>query len=379
MEQKQSKFKVVVCGNYGATNVGDEAVLAGVLQILKRFFKADEIAVLSYNPNETRQQHGVEAYYLLPFGIRSLVRGILKGEWQRTSRVIKEAEYFVVGGGTLFTDEWWLPVFLWGMHVRKAFQYKRKVIFLGGGVGPLRKRCSRFIVRRLFRKMDLILVRDKATRMLLMGLGIENVWLTGDTAFLLENFREQKSESYVILSLRDRIKKVNNWAKIWGDLIDRISHKYGVKFILVPFQKIRGEDCEIVNKIFEQVERKNAVKIQEFSSDWRVVLRLFCQAKMVIGMRLHALIFAFLAGVPMIGLSYSQKVQSLMRDAELEKQVIDLADFDEKKLEALFQKTWERREELQKILRKKSAYLQEQVQLNEVYLEEYFKKSGEIG
>ena len=379
---QKTGFRVVICGNYGATNLGDEAVLAGILKILKLFFKPEEIAVLSYNPAETQAQHGVKAFYLLPFGVRSVLRGVFQGKRRETRRVIKEAEYFVLGGGTLFTDEWFLPVFLWGGHLRMAQRFNRKTIFLGGGVGPLKKGYTRLIVGRLMQKMDLILVRDKASQRLLGELGVKDVKVTGDPAFLLEldpvesageaKEPEQKSDSYVVVSLRERIKKVNNWAEKWARMIDDFNLKYGVKFVLLPFQKIRGEDYAILNNIFEHVARKEAVKIQKFSSDLTEVLRLFSQAKMVVGMRLHSLIFAFLTGKPMVALSYSDKVESLVKETGLIGQMLKLGDFDEQRLTSLLEETWQNREKLQSEIQRKAAVLKQSAQRNIEYLECYF-------
>ena len=60
--------KITICGNYGATNIGDEMILRGIVSTIRSIKQDAEITVLSHNPEETSKRYEVNSCYFLPFG-----------------------------------------------------------------------------------------------------------------------------------------------------------------------------------------------------------------------------------------------------------------------------------------------------------------------
>ncbi|MBI2464362.1 polysaccharide pyruvyl transferase family protein [Candidatus Peregrinibacteria bacterium] len=321
---------LLICGNYGATNFGDEMILAALLQHIRFIAPKTHITVLSADPSHTKVFHKVESVFFLPFGFRSFFRGLFRGELMKTFQAYRKADAVLIGGGGLFTDERIYAIFLWGFHVLVAIICFKPFYIYAQSIGPLRYFLSRSIVSFLFKKAQRISVRDYASKKLLIALGIHKpILVLPDPALSLnfdkhevENrFRlfsaryELKNGSYCIVVMRDWMKKVSHFESIVAESIDEIVTRKKLKVLLIPFQTYRDDDRFILNKIFEQIRNKKNVHLLDFSlhsRDFYDYISLFSHAKFIIGMRLHSLILSFRLGIPFIPLVYSPKVSRFL-------------------------------------------------------------------
>src|SRR5579862_7188054 len=89
---------IVISGNYGATNLGDEAILKSILQTLSKVYPDAKISVMTSHP-------GAHGFAMVPAGVRSFFRGVQNGSFRKTLKVFKECDLVLFGGGGLFTDE----------------------------------------------------------------------------------------------------------------------------------------------------------------------------------------------------------------------------------------------------------------------------------
>jgi len=64
-------MKIVIAGNYGANNLGDEMILEGLLKLLNDVVPDAKITVLSSEPKDTKKRHKVKSLNLFPAGFRS--------------------------------------------------------------------------------------------------------------------------------------------------------------------------------------------------------------------------------------------------------------------------------------------------------------------
>lgn len=65
------KKQIVVCGNYGASNLGDEAILGGLINLIKSTWPHSEITVMSARPRQTSRYFQVSSIMPFPAGLRS--------------------------------------------------------------------------------------------------------------------------------------------------------------------------------------------------------------------------------------------------------------------------------------------------------------------
>jgi polysaccharide pyruvyl transferase CsaB len=320
MEAVKKPLQITVCGNYGATNIGDEAILDGILALLRRVKPDAKIAVLSANPAETASMHNVASMPVLPCGLRSFAMGLFNGGIVKTLGLISKSDAFILGGGGLFTDEKMRAVLIWAIQARVAAFLGKAIFCLGQSVGPLRTFFGRRMTKKVFSRARAITVRDLSSQRVLHGLGLPYAQVLADPAFgiHLEQRPAEIREKYVVFTIRPWIKGDSlNLYKFCAQFIDWLWAEHGLKSVLVPFQQLQDSDAEVLNNIFAQVQNKEAAHLYEFTADYTKVIELIGKAKAVIGMRLHSLIFSTMTQTPFIALSYSDKVSSFVSDLTL--------------------------------------------------------------
>jgi polysaccharide pyruvyl transferase CsaB len=313
-------MKLVVCGNYGATNIGDEAILDGILALIERVDPQADITVLSSDPVGTTALHNVKSANLLPAGARSFINGLFRGRMVKTFKVIKECDGFILGGGGLLTDEKMMAMVIWPLQAAFAAILKKPLFCLGQSVGPLRTFFGRKLARSVYKRALLATVRDGNSQQVLHKLGLGKPPVLTDPAFVIHGGEPSVAgrENLVVLSFR-------NWPKGWpislynlfAHFIDWIWQEYGFKSVLVPFSTAPENDLNVLSNIFVHIKHKTATEIFEYTSDYRKVMELISRAKAVVGMRLHSMIFATLTRTPFLALSYSDKVKSMAHELQM--------------------------------------------------------------
>ncbi|MBN1494742.1 polysaccharide pyruvyl transferase family protein [Candidatus Peregrinibacteria bacterium] len=347
------KQKFVLCGHYGSTNLGDEAIGLSIIESLYKKYPEAEIVVLSYDKARSREfynkfipQAKVKTFYLVPLGIRSFLRGIFKGELWHTLKQIKTCDKFILGGGGLFTDERLFAVLLWGLQAYFAYKYKKPVYMLGQSVGPIKTKIGRWIVKRVFSKAFYINLRDEESKNLLEKLKInKEIIVTCDPVFKLNFDRKfiQKSGydrlnkkveqlgccGYFICSIRPWIENQEKLYTKFIQTVDEIRIKYQLLPVFIPFQLIKDNDWSVLNKFIAQKGLEGKIKMLKYNENIYEILDIISHAKFTFGMRLHSILFSILAGCPFIAISYSEKIQNFLKMAGLENYIIKSFDKNE--------------------------------------------------
>jgi polysaccharide pyruvyl transferase CsaB len=370
--------KIVICGNYGATNLGDEALLAGMIKLLKETFSAPHITVMSASPQQTEELHQVKGVAVFPSGPRSFWRAFTSARLhvKETIRAVREADFFILGGGGLFTDEKPRAILIWSIQAFLALHYKKTLLCLGQSVGPLKTVLGRYLTRRVFQKAKGLSVRDRSSLRLLQSLGIRKVEALADMAFGLEPATVSRKERkpYIVLSLRPWLKKSQkDQLRTLARLIDWIYKEYGYESLLVPFQTFQDDDRTVLQEVLAQVQHKKAARLDAYNPDYLHTLQIISKAKAVLGMRLHSLIFATLTETPFLALSYSEKVSAFVKELELDPYLFDWSDLNYKDLQQKFQKLEKEHIAVSQKLAQKKLIFAEKVRQNQAILTELEK------
>lgn len=306
-------MKILVSGYYGFGNVGDEAVLGAMVQGFRQYLPESEITVLSAAPRLTAElnQVGSVSRFDLP--------GIL--------REIRKADVVVSGGGSLFQDVTSNRSFLYYIGiVWLAKLLGKKVMVFAQGFGPLRKRFNRWLARLVLNRVDLITLRDEDSLAELRKMGVKRppVRVTGDPTALLEV--EDKSEGRKILGLEGiplnkpligvSVRSIprsprseEQCFKHLAEKLDALAADHGLLPVFIFFQC--PEDMRQASMVMGLMKEKSYAVFRICRPD--EMFSLFTQFELVIGMRLHALVFAALNAVPMLGISYDPKVEAFMK------------------------------------------------------------------
>jgi polysaccharide pyruvyl transferase CsaB len=322
-------MKIIIAGNYGAKNLGDEMILEGMIKTLKSLDSKMEITVLSANPKETEEKHKVKSVHKFPAGFRSLIKYILKSSKQKNKKALKECDYFILGGGGLFSNLTLRAYFIWGIQGFMALIHKKPIIMYGQSVGPVKSWIGKIIIKKLFNKSIFIAIRDANSKEELIKLGIKKeIHLIPDMIFALNSYKAEKKKK-IIVALR-QIKNLENCFK--NEIINFINwlieeKNYDIEIVnfQTPDDKILSE--EIINRIRIKKKISQSPQIQ-FSKD---LFQKFAEAEYIIGMRLHSILSAIKTDVPFIGINYAPKVENFLKCAKLGDLLVEMKNSGLKK------------------------------------------------
>lgn len=327
---------ILACGYYGFANLGDEAVLSGLIHGVRQAGYSEPITVLSANTEYSQREHRV----------RAVRRTSIRAVW----RAMRQAQVFVLGGGSLIQDVTSARsvVYYLGMHVL-ARRAGCRIAWIGQGIGPLRRGWARRWTAQAARQAEVLVVRDAASAELLRAMGVSQVQVGADLSFLLpeadtengwkvlqQSGARQEDELLAIAPRRWTGGEVSLVPLLQS--LARYAHRqWGARSVLLPMQP--SLDKRVVEEIAAGVP--DAIVLRESLSvqDAKDVLAC-CRA--VVGVRLHALMLASSSGVPALALSYDPKVRAFWEPVE-PKHVVDMCDVREDILEQLLTQVWEQR------------------------------------
>lgn len=157
-------MRIFLVGYYGFGNGGDELILRTALADLRAAAPDLTVRVLSHDPAATEREHGV------PAAPRARPDLVLAG--------IRRADLVVVGGGGLLQDATGSATVPYYAGLAWAGRTMgRGVAGYALGVGPLRRRASRWWIRRGFDGAP-ISVRDEGSADALVSCGLDRARIT---------------------------------------------------------------------------------------------------------------------------------------------------------------------------------------------------------
>ena len=297
-------MRFLVSGYYGFGNIGDEALLRIIASQLKTRYPFATIDALSAKPEETAHELGIEA---TPRWDQAAVR-----------EAIARADVVLSGGGGLFQNATSLKSLLYYAGiVRTAIRGGRKAMVFGQSIGPL-DFWGKQTVRECCKGLHAATVRDERSRDILAPLVPSTVVeRTGDPVFLYEPPSEPaprdafdaSSDPLVVVCVR-KTANFSECATAIAIAVDRLAEKHGARVAFVPFG---GQpDAEAATVVIRKCRSKPMLVALEGLDE---IASAIARAKLVVGVRLHALVLAIRFGIPFLAVPYDPKVTGLTTDA----------------------------------------------------------------
>lgn len=219
--------KFGIFGHVGNENLGDEAIIAAVIQNIRHHYPNAQICGFTANPDDTAKRHQIECFYIRRMAKSSIregkasrenssailmrrqsnLREEIKNQLKKVSfaygvaRAVYKTPYFIVnlleelrffgqvvnnlrkldyliiaGSGQLadwFGGAWGFPynIFRWSLAAKLVGV---KVLFMNVGAGPIRSPLSKFFIRYSLSQATYRSYRDKGSRELIKSLGIHD-------------------------------------------------------------------------------------------------------------------------------------------------------------------------------------------------------------
>ena len=301
-------MKILISGYYGSKNGGDEAMLAAMLEVLREMDGDISATVISLNPEYTKKRHKVDAVAWLD--LFSIIRKILA------------ADLLISGGGSLLqnvTSRRSLYYYLGIIFLAKFFGCK--VMLYAQGIGPIRGTLAQKLMNWIVNRVDLVTVRDHGSLEELKNLKINRpqIFCTADPVLAIKpaplEFGKKILARYGVNCERKiigvSVRRWINWQNcqaVLADALDKLFEKIDAEIIFIPMQF--PEDIKAAKSTAEIMKNPAVVLEDEFTTG--EILSLVGCTDVLISIRLHALIFAGVMGVPMLGISYDPKIERFL-------------------------------------------------------------------
>lgn len=354
MEHPNRTLRIGISGSYGGMNLGDEAILAGILSQLRQSVTA-EITVFSRNPEDTLRRHKVEH----AVAVRNLTR-------REVSREIEPLDLFILGGGGILYDR---DAETYLREVFLAQEFEIPVVVYAVSAGPLTNAAARNAVRAALNRAALVTVRDRQGYRLLEDVGIDReIHLTADPALLetpaefpLEILKAEGVEferHLVGFSVREPGPAApdidpEHYYALLADAADFMVDRLDADIVFVPMERTDVQHGHAVVAHMRHSERAEILR-RKYSS--QETLGLLGSFEFAVGMRLHFLIFAALQGTPFVALPYASKVVGFLEDLGMA--APPFGEIGTGQLIAHIDRSWDTREEIRGRIRERLPALQ---------------------
>jgi len=346
MAKSDRKLRLVLSGYYGFRNSGDEAVLLSILNALEQAGEDQgvfiEPIVLSGDPTWTARQYGV---WSVP---RMKIREVREA--------IAASDGVISGGGSLLQDATGLGSIPYYLGILEMARWARKPTFIyAQGIGPVKRRMFGPFIARAMRKAAYVSVRDAESAALLAGFGVpeDRVAVVPDPVMGMPlppagaaevrgaavaggaagsepraaagaGAGERAADAGEAAAARadtDRPPLVGVSVRFWrGDRSDldrtaaalaALAQKRAVRLRFLPFHEGADEDASryVIERLGAAASMAEIAPTHEAPQE---MLREIDRCDLLVGMRLHSLIYAANREVPLLGLSYDPKIDQFL-------------------------------------------------------------------
>ena len=299
---------VVISGYYGSRNAGDEAMLAAMVEVLTDMNPNINITVISADPEDTKVRHKVHAIGWLDIG--HIIGALFK------------ADLLISGGGSLLQNVTSRRSLYYYLFIITLAELMRTPVMLyAQGIGPIQGSFARWVMRIVGNGIKQITVRDKGSLGELAQMKIRRpvIECTSDPVHAIHPVDKNmgrailtKNNAYgakplVGISVREW-QDWTHYKAVIARAADQIAQEFDARIIFLPMQF--PEDVQTAEMVASMTSCNAVVLQEEYST--KELLSIVGNMDLLIGVRLHALIFAAVMGVPMIGVSYDPKIDRFL-------------------------------------------------------------------
>lgn len=300
---------IIISGYHGFANSGDEALLFAILNTLRGLRADIDVTVLSKTPEETSKAYGVNSIYR--YNIFKMIKEM------RSSNML------LFGGGSLLQDVTSCKSILYYLAVIFLAQScGMKTMLYANGIGPIVKKFNRYLSKRILNRVNIITLRDDKSDEELKSLKVvkPEVVITADPAFTIDVDASLSGKYFTnmvgvpfgarlcVVSIRDWKSSAPSFADELAQLCDFMVEEHGLYPLFVPFQY--PMDLGISEQVRKKMKNSSYIISRELSVP--EMFSVLSEAEIVIGMRLHSLIYATTLEIPAMALVYDPKISAFM-------------------------------------------------------------------
>ena len=350
---------VILSGYYGFKNIGDDAMLQAIINNLRMYKNDIRIMVLSKKPLETKEIYNVDS--------------INRINIFRIFRTMKYTKLFIYGGGNLIQDNTSTRSLVYYLStIWLAKRLGLKVMFYANGFGPLKKSNNKRLTKKIMNQVDVITLREKLSMDELNNMCIDKpkIIITADPALTVDYIEGEEIDEifanenintqgpFVGISVR-KWQGFEKYEEVIARTADYMIEKYDIKPVFIPMHY--PNDLYTIESVISKMKGKGYVIKNKYSVPQ--TLGIIKRMEMLVGMRLHALIFATSMNIPVVGLVYEPKIEGFLQYAN-QSSAGDVMNLKYDNLKNIVDEVWNNRRNIEIQLKKDIVLLKERALKN---------------
>ena len=248
-----------------------------------------------------------------------------------------------------------------------ALRLRKKIYLIAHTIGPFENVGSKMVAKFVFDRVNFLSTREAISKQILSKLGVksEKIHVIPDTAFALRpasrqelsDFLKKKgleAKRYAVFTPRywtfpdattvSPSQLYKNYILTLAYLGDYLLNRRHVdKVVLVRHNNgqhdPKEDDLKPCKEIFERMSYKNLTLLIEEDLSPAMQAAFYGSARIVIGVRMHSVIFALVGGAPALAIGYTHKTKGIMEMLGLERYCVEIDKLDfhvvQRKVEAI--------------------------------------------
>jgi polysaccharide pyruvyl transferase CsaB len=320
-------LRYLISGYYGEKNMGDEAILAGILQEVGRRDPGARFTVLSFDPDDTERRHGqgreLEA---LSTSLRSPAR--LRAAMKTADLLISgggsflhEADFELHGRSFLFRAGTLRPVPYFLSVILMARRRGLPVMWYAQGLGPLHTWCARRLVAGAASASQAVTWRDPDSARLAHELGVRapvqlvvpdpayalTPAAAGEAQVELERCGLAGGARYLAACPRPWLGRAG-YLETLGEVLEKAGAALDLEVVLVPFHEV--QDPPVCETVAARPGFAGRARVLSPLTSPSLMAAVLGGAELVVTMRLHGGVLAAGAGTPAVVIDYDPKTRA---------------------------------------------------------------------
>ncbi|MBQ3409050.1 MAG: polysaccharide pyruvyl transferase family protein [Clostridia bacterium] len=303
----KKKKNILIVGFYGAPNLGDELMLETILDYLENIDNKEIMVMIADNPNYNIDKYKDVKFIHYPLCVSDF--NILADKY----------DYIVFGGGAIIDDtqyqkeksyQYDLGTILIKLAIR-AIAFHKKVVCIGlSSCKHIKNDEYLKKLRHIIENSTIFTVRDKYTKNYLkevLGEDIDrHVLVTNDIVFSNKEIRGHIRKCEDILKEKKNIGIVyisndNNKEKLKLLIKSVKSQIKDARINLIPFYDYDNCDTKFYKAIQEEETDCN---VEKYPENMEELISIYKKNDIIIGMRYHAILLAYIFNIPCIPICY---------------------------------------------------------------------------
>ena len=264
------------------------------------------------------------------FDIFIIVRYIIF--WKRIAEEIKSLDLLIIGGGNLLMDmfyRWPIYLFMYSFIARLC---KTPMILYTVGVGPINTFRGKVFIKMCCRIAESITTRDYNSKLMLESMMIKKEVISAVDPAIFLDAELKKKERKVGISFvpyfdprywpnSDELV-YKKYVEVMANIVNKFLSNY--KHDIVFFGNNFPVDIKTSIDVYKKIFFKDRVSIIEKQLRVKEIISLISSFELLIGSRLHSIIFSAIAKTPFIAIAYQPKVNSFCKMLSMDDYVVNL-------------------------------------------------------